>query len=115
MLLSFASFERAREELQLSDAFIVVVIRSIIISTTTEEHQTPPPRGREKKSEFLSRFLLLFFSGSSLSLSVVFRLLFLFCFFRALSSRSLFTFFFVRENTHHNNTRPKIMVRSLYT
>ena len=66
------------EELQRSDAFIVVVvvIRSIIISTTTEEHQTPPPRGKEKKSEFLSRFLLLFFSGS-----VSLCLLFFVCFF----------------------------------
>ena len=59
-LLSFASFESAREELQLSDAFIVVIIiRGSIISTTTEEHQHHQ-LGERKSVKFLSRFLLFF-------------------------------------------------------
>ena len=99
VLLSFASFESAREELQLSDAFIVVSIRRSISSTTTEEHQHHHQLGERKRvTNFCLGFCFFFLGQFSCSLALSLHI------------------FFVREHTHHNkNTRPKIMVRSLYT
>ena len=98
VLLSFASFESAREELQLSDAFIVVSIRRSISSTTTEEHHHHHQLGERKRvTNFCLGFCFFFLGQFSCSLALSLHI------------------FFVRENTHHKNTRPKIMVRSLYT
>jgi len=118
-LLSFASFERAFEKnysvqtplLLLLLLFVVLLLVLLLKNTNTSNWS------REKKSEFLSRFLLFFFSRAELlSVCLLFSsLLFLFRFFLlsfVLSSH----FFCSREHTHNiNNTRPKIMVRSLYT
>ena len=77
LLLSFASFESAREELQLSGAFIVVSIRRSISSTTTEEHQHHHQLGERKRVNFCLVFCFLFFgffffsrAKNSFSLSV---------------------------------------------
>ena len=104
LLLSFASFESAFEKnysvqtplLLLLLLFVVLVFVLLLKHTNTSNWS------RVKKSEFLSRFLLFFFSrANSFSLSWLF-------FVSAFSTLSLLSFslsfslhiFFVRENTH---------------
>ena len=69
VLLSFASFESAREELQLSDAFIVVSIRRSISSTTTEEHQHHHQLGERKRVTNFCLGFCFFFSRAVFVLS----------------------------------------------
>lgn len=122
LLLSFASFESAFEKnhsVQTPLLLLLLLLFVVLVFVLLLKHTNTSNWSREKKSEFLSRFLLFFFSrANSFSLSsVVFRL----CFFYSFASFVLsfvlsLHIFFVRENTHNiNNTRPKIMVRSLYT
>ena len=103
LLLSFASFESAFEKnhsvqtpLFLLLLFVVLVFVLLLKNTNTSNWS------RVKKSEFLSRFLLFFFSrANSFSLSLLFFVsaFSLFRFFRSLF-RSLFTFFlFARTHT----------------
>ena len=69
LLLSFASFESAREELQLSDAFIVVSIRRSISSTTTEEHHHHHQLGERKRVTNFCLGFCFFFSRAVFVLS----------------------------------------------
>ena len=118
LLLSFASFESAFEKNHsVQTPLLLLLLFVVLVFVLLLKHTNTSNWSREKKSEFLSRFLLFFFSrANSFSLSsVVFRL----CFFYSFASFVLsfvlsLHIFFVRENTHNiNNTRPKIMVRSL--
>lgn len=113
-LLSFASFERAFEKNYSVQTPLLLLLFVVLVLVLLLKNTNTSNWSREKKSEFLSRFLLFFFSRAELlSVCLLFSsLLFLFRFFR-----SLFTFFlFARTHAHDiNNTRPKIMVRSLYT
>ena len=118
LLLSFASFESAFEKNHsVQTPLLLLLLFVVLVFVLLLKHTNTSNWSRVKKSEFLSRFLLFFFSrANSFSLSsVVFRL----CFFYSFASFVLsfvlsLHIFFVRENTHNiNNTRPKIMVRSL--
>ena len=120
LLLSFASFESAFEKNHsVQTPLLLLLLFVVLVFVLLLKHTNTSNWSRVKKSEFLSRFLLFFFSrANSFSLSsVVFRL----CFFYSFASFVLsfvlsLHIFFVRENTHNiNNTRPKIIVRSLYT
>ena len=121
LLLSFASFESAFEKNHsVQTPLLLLLLFVVLVFVLLLKHTNTSNWSRVKKSEFLSRFLLFFFSrANSFSLSsVVFRL----CFFYSFASfvlsfvLSLPHFFCSREHTHNiNNTRPKIMVRSLYT
>ena len=104
LLLSFASFESAFEKNHsVQTPLLLLLLFVVLVFVLLLKHTNTSNWSRVKKSEFLSRFLLFFFSrANSFSLSVVFRL----CFF-SLSlllsfslSFSLFTFFlFVRTHT----------------
>lgn len=106
LLLSFASFESAFEKnhsVQTPLLLLLLLLFVVLVFVLLLKHTNTSNWSRVKKSEFLSRFLLFFFSrANSFSLSVVFRL----CFF-SLSlllsfslSFSLFTFFlFARTHT----------------
>lgn len=120
LLLSFASFESAFEKsysvqtpLLLLLLFVVLVF--VLLLKHTKHLQLVES---EKEWIFVSFFALLFFSGKQLlSVVVVFRLCFFYSFASFVLSFVLSSHFFCsREHTHNiNNTRPKIMVRSLYT
>ena len=121
LLLSFASFESAFEKnyYSVQTPLLLLLLFVVLVFVLLLKHTNTSNWSRVKKSEFLSRFLLFFFSrANSFSLSWLF-------FVSAFSTLSLLSFslsfslhiFFVREKHTHNinNTRPKIMVRSLYT
>ena len=90
---------------------LFVVLLLVLLRKNTKHHHQ---EGERKRVNFCLVFCFFFSRAASLFVccfSSAFSLLLLSC---ALVSLSLHIFF-VRENTHHNNTRPKIMVRSLYT
>lgn len=104
-LLSFASFESASEKnyysVQTPLLLLLLLLFVVLVFVLLLKHTSN--WSRVKKSEFLSRFLLFFFSrANSFSLSLLFFVsafsLFRF-FFRSLFRLSLHIFF-VRENTH---------------
>ena len=121
LLLSFASFESAFEKNHSvqTPLLLLLLLFVVLVFVLLLKHTNTSNWSRVKKSEFLSRFLLFFFSrANSFSLSsVVFRLCFFYSFASFVLSFVLSSHFFCsREHTHNiNNTRPKIMVRSLYT
>ena len=118
LLLSFASFESAFEKNHsVQTPLLLLLLFVVLVFVLLLKHTNTSNWSREKKSEFLSRFLFFasFFLGQSFSLSLLF---FVSAFSLSLLSFSLSSLslhiFFVRENTHNiHNTRPKIMVRSL--
>ena len=103
LLLSFASFESAFEKsYSVQTPLLLLLLFVVLVFVLLLKHTNTSNWSRVKKSEFLSRFLLFFFSrANSFSLSLLF-------FVSAFSTLSLLSFslsfslhiFFVRENTH---------------
>ena len=104
LLLSFASFESAFEKnyYSVQTPLLLLLLFVVLVFVLLLKHTNTSNWSRVKKSEFLSRFLLFFFSrANSFSLSWLF-------FVSAFSTLSLLSFslsfslhiFFVRENTH---------------
>jgi len=104
LLLSFASFESAFEKNHSvqTPLLLLLLLFVVLVFVLLLKHTNTSNWSRVKKSEFLSRFLLFFFSrANSFSLSWLF-------FVSAFSTLSLLSFslsfslhiFFVRENTH---------------